>query len=460
VRLSSVTAKDLAGTRRFDAKFYVSRTNPILARLQSGQWTMRSIGETFGRNNIWTGNIFTRVYATAPEHGKPLLVPYDLFRYVPWSDKILSRTQVAQFSRLEVTRGWIFIVCSGRNLGPLTIADAFCERFTMSHDMVRIAVPPSEDSFYVAAFLSTAAGQAALRTDMNGSVIDHTDANQVAAVRYPLIEETLRKACATKFRHAFEKREKARLLLAATQEAYLRHFKLAEAEAEFTEAQTARRFTVTRSSLGERIDAEPKAPRYAEWRQRVKRAGGTGLHDIAEVSRPNSRYKTNYVADPQYGVLMMNGRQISQYRPIALRSMSLAAMKEPEAFRLKVGMTLLTADGRAEENLADCALVSSDREGWGASGHVHRVTPREGVHPGVVYLACSCWPSQLQLKSLATGSVVDALSTSDVESVVVPYSDSAAVRRLGDDASKAWQLFADAYGDEQNAISTIDQALL
>lgn len=148
---------------------------------------MRTIGETFGRKQVWSGNIFARVYAASAEHGKPLLVPYDLFRYVPWSDKILSRSQVSQFTRLEIKRGWLFIVCSGRNLGPVTISDAFCERFTMSHDMVRIAVEPCEDLFYVSAFLSTAHGQATIRTDMNGSVIDHTNENQIAALQYPIV---------------------------------------------------------------------------------------------------------------------------------------------------------------------------------------------------------------------------------------------------------------------------------
>jgi hypothetical protein len=177
------------------------------------------------------------------------------------------------------------------------------------------------------------------------------------------------------------------------------------------------------------------------------------------VFKPSGRYKTNYVADAQFGVPMMNGRQVAQYKPIALRSMSLAAFKEPDSFRLRVGMTLLTADGRAEENLADCALVARDRDGWAASGHVHRLMPRDGVHPGILYLACSCMPAQIQFKSLATGSVVDALSTGDVESVLVPYSDAEPVRRFGEQAQQAWSLFADAYQDERDAISLIEEAL-
>jgi hypothetical protein len=348
------------------------------------------------------------------------------------------------------------LVCSGRNLGPVTIADKFCEQFTMSHDMVRIAVEPCEDLFYVAAFLSTAHGQAAIRTDMNGSVIDHTDEKLVAALRYPVVDDALRDQAAKLFRQGFEKREKARLLLAETQRAYLEHFGLNKVEAAFDAETVARRFTVSRSDLRDRIDAEPRAPRYAAWRDQILTAGGCVLSDIATVFKPASRYKTNYVDDPQYGVAMMNGRQISQYRAIALRWMSLSAFKNPDQFRLQPGTTLLTADGRAEENLADCALVTADRAGWGASGHVHRVTPRAGINPGLVYLACSCAPVQAQLKALATGSVVDALSDTDVASVTVPFEDSPAALKLGKAAELAWQHFADAATAEETAIAALE----
>lgn len=456
MRLSSITARDVVGSLRFDAKFHLSRHNPLLQQLASGRWPMRSIGDTFGKSQVWTGNIFSRVYASDPDCGKPLLVPYDIFRYVPWSDKILSRSQVAQFERLQIKRGCLFIVCSGRNLGPVSIADKFCEQFTMSHDMVRIAAEPNEDLFYVAAFLSTAHGQATIRTDMNGSVIDHTDANQVAALRYPDVDRVLRKQVAKLFQKGFEKREEARLSLAETQQAYLRHFKLDKVAAAFDADALARRFTVARSSLRDRIDAEPRAPRYDAWRKSIAKAGVCSLSDIAAVSKPASRYKTNYVDDPQYGVAMMNGRQVSQYRAIGLRWMSLSAFKDPDQFRLSPGTTLLTADGRAEENLADCALVTDDRAGWGASGHVHRVSPLAGIDPGLVYLACSCAPVQLQLKALATGSVVDALSDDDVASVIVPYDDTAAAKRLGAAASQAWQLFSEATRAEDAAIAALE----
>lgn len=459
MRVVTITASEVTGIRRFDSKFHIARQNQVLAKVYSGKWPTRSVGETFGRKNIWSGDIFARVYAPDLAYGKPLLVPYDLFRYLPWSDKILSRTQVAQFGKLEIQRGWLFIVCSGRNLGPITIADQFCTQFTMSHDMVRVSASLSEDLFYVAAFLSTAHGQAAIRTDMNGSVIDHTDANQIAALRYPVVDAELKTKCATLFREAFEKRERARLLLVETQAAFMQYFGLVDVEANLTEQERARRFTVLRGTLGDRIDAEPRAPRYEALRKRISASPCSPLDKVANVAKPASRYRTNYVEDGQYGIPMMNGRQIAQYRAIALRHMSLSGFKDPSAFILKSGTTLLTADGRAEENLGDCALVAGDRAGWAASGHVYRVLPRDGVNAGLVYLACACPPVQAQLKALATGSVVDALNVQDVANVLVPYEFSEETGRLGNAAQQAWQLFAEASSAEDGAIAALELEL-
>lgn len=457
MRLSHITATEVGAQCRIDAKFHISRQNPLLRRLYSGKWPLRTIADQFGQDNVWSGNIFSRVYAQEAEFGKPLLVPYDLFRYVPWSDKILSKSQVPQFEKLQIRRGCLFIVCSGRNLGPVTLADAFCARFAMSHDMVRISVEPTDELFFLAAFLSTAYGQAAIRTDMNGSVIDHTDENQIGRLRYPIVREELRKFCAGRFKKGFETREKARLLIADTSTKFLEHFGLNLTPRRLPKDRIQRRFTITRAMISDRLDAEPFAPVYDEWRSRIQAAGGVPLKEIAEVTRPFGRYRMVYVTDERYGIRMMNGRQVAHYRPIALRCMSRGAMKSVKDYVVSAGTTLLTADGRAEENLADCAFVEYDRDGWAASVHVHRVKPRNGVHPGLVYLACACAPVQAQLKALATGSVVDALSATDVESVIVPYSDERVVARLGDRAVEAWRLFAEATAAEDEAIAAMER---
>ena len=101
-------------------------------------------------------------------------------------------------------------------------------------------------------------------------------------------------------------------------------------------------------------------------------------------------------------------------------------------------------------------MVTHDRAEWAASGHIHRVRPKPGINAGLVYLACSCAPIQSQFKSLAGGSLVDALSDVDVASVFVPYEDSTAAAQLGDAAQEAWHLFEGASAAEKVAIDILE----
>lgn len=458
MRVVTALSSDLRSVMRLDSKFFLERAKS--ARICSTRHPTVSVRDTFG-DNVVLPNIFERVPAGSPEFGKPILVPYDAFRYIPYSNDLLSRSQVSIFDRLELKRGWMLIVCSGRNLGPVTFVDKYLERFVMSHDMIRICVEPNEDLFYFAAVMHTQVGQALIRTDRNGSVIDHLDANQVSALRYPIVSPELRKASADALRRAFELREAARLALESASTAFLQECGLAEYEKQFEPKDDARRFTVLRSSIRDRFDSEPFAPRYARFRELFNTAGKSErIGDLALVFKPVGRYRTMYVESEEFGVRLLSGRQIAQSRPIAAKIMSRKAWIKPEEYLLEPGMVLLTSDGRAEENLADCAMVQADRAGWAASGHVHRLVARSGVHPGLLYLVCSCKPVQELLKSLATGSVVDALSVSDVQSVPVPFPTGKRSEQLGDQAVQAWKWFSEATQIEDEAVRELEAELV
>ncbi len=291
-------------------------------------------------------------------------------------------------------------------------------------------------------------------------MIDHLDSNQVGALRYPLVDDSLRKRCADAFEQSFLLREKARLSLEELAKQFLSCVGLTDFRARLSIPARARRFTIHRSAMADRFDSEPFAPRYAAYREMIRDTGwGTTIHELADIVKPPGRYKTLYVENETYGVRLLSGRQIAQFRPIGLKIMSFGAWKDPAIYLLHENAVLITADGRADENLADCAMVRKDRSGWAASGHVHRATPRKGIHPGLLYLACASRPVQDLMKSLATGSVVDALSVQDLRSVSVPYPDNAEGKRLGDEAMAAWDAFSDAALLEDTAVSSLEAEL-
>jgi hypothetical protein len=101
-------------------------------------------------------------------------------------------------------------------------------------------------------------------------------------------------------------------------------------------------------------------------------------------------------------------------------------------------------------------MITSDRDGWLASGHVGRLISKTGVDAGWLYLAVRSWAAQIQLKSLASGSVVDSTFPWDMECVMLPPRDSVD----GKAVQTAWEKFAGAQRAEDEALSLVEQALV
>lgn len=65
----------------------------------------------------------------------PYLRPYDVFEYLPPEADRLSVTRTARLEDYLIQEGDILQTCSGRNLGPVTIADSYLTQSALSHDM-------------------------------------------------------------------------------------------------------------------------------------------------------------------------------------------------------------------------------------------------------------------------------------------------------------------------------------
>lgn len=461
--VSTVSANTLRESWRLDARFYCAEGNDAYLRVRSGSWPTQRLQEIVEADTIWAPARFERVYATDERYGKPYLAPWDTLRYLPKSDSYLSRAQTRNFKQYELERGWVLITCSGRNLGPSVWVDGYLERFVATHDMIRVSAPSERRLFYVLAYLHTPTGQQVIRRNRNGSVVDHIGPAQVRDLLVPLVDDALIETCVGYFERAGLLRERARLALDQAGRTFLNVTGLADAGSLPWSEHGRRRFEIHSPALAERwrLDAEPYAPLYEAYRKAIMGSGsGRALGDLANVSRPRGRYATIYVADQQYGLPILSGRQVAQFRPVGLRYISPRALgRNPDAYRLEEGWLVMTVDGRAEDNLADCAVISSERAGWAASGHVDRIKPKSGTHAGLLYLACTADMVQAQVKALATGSVVDALLESDLRRVKVPFPQGQDAEDLGDTVLAAWRDFSAAKSLEDEASSALEREL-
>jgi hypothetical protein len=124
-------------------------------------------------------------------------------------------------------------------------------------------------------------------------------------------------------------------------------------------------------------------------------------------------------------------------------------------YELHEGWIVYQADGRAEESLGFPAVVTSERDGWLASGHVGRLVPNSGVSWGWLWLACSTTHVQRQIKAMASGSVVDSTFPADMAQVILPPMNDIDGTKI----ERAWRGFVNAKQAEDTAIRLIEDAL-
>lgn len=443
---ATASAKAFEEAGRLDAHYFLSAGFQAAQGLRAAKGTGLETATMGEIAEVWAPPRFRRIYAVEGEANEPYLRPYDIFKYLPKAADRLSSHRSDNLDELRIRPGMLLQTMSGRNLGPGMLTDRYLAQFVLSHDLARIHILNERLRLYVAAFLQSRVGQELLRRDKTGSVIDHLTIDHIRRQDIPLLDDQTVDAVADLMGQAFRLIEAARLTIAGL---------ISGAEEALPTLPSATRrasgWTTRARDFGHRLDAASHDPQSVSAQRALSGSGGVPLRSICQVRKPAGRYRTRYVEE-EYGRPMLSGGQVLQLEPINLRWMSADALREPDRYELLPGWTVFQADGRAEEGLGVPAMVTADRIGWFASGHVGRLVPNEAVHPGALYLAVATRHAQVQLQALAAGSVVDALYTDDLGSLVVPSVD----RSLGERALAAWGDFTTARALQRLAVGLLE----
>jgi hypothetical protein len=444
MKLATVRSRVILSRDRLDAHFFTSSGVEVGERLTlleaAGTATVR-LGDIA---HVWDPPRFARAYAAPAEPGLPYLSPYDIFEYLPVASARLSVSRNDDLERLQPRPGTLLQTCSGRNLGPCTIADEMIGRFALSHDMIRIEIDDERMRLYVLAFLKTPTGQALLRRGKSGSVIDHITVPDVASLPIPVVDSAAFSYVTSRVRKSVRAVAEARARLTSALESL-----------ESTLPMPSRRrplrdgWSVPARSVAGRLDAAFYDPYVRKVRSQLLDSGGLECGDLSAAFLP-VRYKRYYV-DKRYGRPILSGRQILQLEPINLQWVSDRSFRDPEQYVIAKGTTVMAADGRAQGSQGSAALVTAERNGWLASNHVMRLHPRRNVRPGAVWLAMASRHVRTQVNALSFGSVVDQLNPTDVERVIVPVVDDGMARG----AEKAWASFSRAAVAMRDAVDLL-----
>lgn len=444
MKTATTLSRDLLDSGRLDAAYFLGSATAIRKTLNTGAGhtlvPISSLGEAYAPSR------FKRTYAVNGEDSVPYLRPYDVFEYLPPEADRLSATRTENLANYVIREGDILQTCSGRNLGPVTIADTYLAQFALSHDMIRVRINNPADRFYVLAFLRSRTGQHLLRGDRGGSVISHITTAHVGALRVPFVAAVKDQVVDLVMR-ATELRQTARLALHAAVDAV-------DAAYPPSDQLPADGWTAGSTQLRDRFDSAYHARSTQDDRETLTKAGGISLGAVAEILKPGGRHKMVYV-EPGHGQPLLSGRQILQCDVVALKYLAAHSAQAAGGFALVQDSVIFQSDGRAEEGLGYPAYVTAERDGWLASGHVGRAIPKDPTDAGWIWACMASDIVRRQVVALSCGSVVDALYPEDVAGVLLPPRDAVDSQAVRD----AWIRMAEGTELLSQASTLIDEAL-
>ena len=452
MKVESVNAVSLSTHARLDSRYFLApgiKAAELVKQAKERGIPTVPLGGEKGIAKIWKPSGFRKVEASPREDKIGYLRPYDVFEYLPRAADFVSVKRAGRTEAARLRRGMLVQTCSGRNLGPAVFVDDYLAQFVIGSDMIRIVIDDPDLRAYALGYLQSDTGQQLLTQGKTGSVIDHLSIDHVAGIEIPLFEHDVRAAITQKMSEAIRLREEARLTL----DAAVTQYQQSLPKAKRTKPEK-KGWTVRANQLARRLDAASHDPFVASVRKRLASQGGSTVGDLATVLKPSGRPRSIDV-DKDHGRPVLSGAQLLQVRPINLGYMPLRVYKTPEDYVVRKGWIAYQADGRAEDALGEPVVVTSDRDGWLASEHVGRIIKKSGVDGGWLYLAVRSWPAQVQIKSLACGSLVDKSYPWDMESVILPPRDSVD----GQSVQGAWEKFALAQRAEDEAKFLIEQSL-
>ena len=204
--VKSATVFSAAG--RMDAPFYLNDAVAYYAGLEKCPYGLTTVGES--SKDVFFGNIFSRCFVKDADHGVPYLRASEIQKAdLNGGGLFLSKKQASQLDYLRLKRDWILVTCSG-TLGKCVYADARYEQFIGTHDLIRI-VPGGGNVLpgVLYSFLASRFGFATLTHSQYGSVILHTNPEQVRSIKLPVFPKALQRKVHEKIMESARWREEA-----------------------------------------------------------------------------------------------------------------------------------------------------------------------------------------------------------------------------------------------------------
>lgn len=447
MKYNVVNTKYVHSTQRFDPSFHLSDAITLREKVKNVPFEKVSIADA--TENVFLGNIFSRIFVKDAEHGIPYLAASDTVLANLDTGRYLSKKQASILSYLMLEKDWIVVTCSG-TIGNVTYTNSSFENHIATHDLIRI-VPNDEKILrgYLYAFLASKYGYNQLTQSQFGGVVKHINTEHVRNIKVPCFAEFFQEEVNDLVQEAARLRENAsdalEYAIGYFDTLFLIPFKencLGKVSSKEILASINKRFEAS-FHISEGKDIDKYIKEHYEWKS---------LGEVcSNISRPDI-FKRYYV---KKGVTFLGGADIFLATPDSEKRLSPKKTANIGALMIKEGTILLPRSG----TIGNVAWAHAGHAQKLASEHVIRITPNDILRAGYVYAFLASKYGKKLIQRYIFGSVIQHVEPPHLKLIPVPIID----KKVMDDIHDKVMVYSSAMGKaieyERKAITMVEQEI-
>ena len=171
------------------ASYHLPEIKEILSLISKQAAEVTTLGDPRISKEIILAGVFKRTYVNK-DLGTPFLGGRDITQLAPKVDKYLSYSvhKVRIHKELEVFENYILISDRG-TIGKVQIVPKHWNGWAVSQNIIKLIPISSSIAGYIYIYLQTSLGQALIKRETYGSVVDMIDDNNVASIPIPLLKD-------------------------------------------------------------------------------------------------------------------------------------------------------------------------------------------------------------------------------------------------------------------------------
>lgn len=447
MKYNVVNTKNVHSTQRFDPSFHLSDAITLREKVENVPFEKVSIADA--TENVFLGNIFSRIFVKDAEHGIPYLAASDTVLANLDTGRYLSKKQASILSYLMLKKDWIVVTCSG-TIGNVTYTNSSFENHIATHDLIRI-VPNDEKNLrgYLYAFLASKYGYNQLTQSQFGGVVKHINADHVRNIKVPCFAEFFQEEVNDLVQEAARLRENAsdalEYAIGYFDTLFLMPFKescLGKVSSKEILTSINKRFEAS-FHISEGKDIDKYIKEHYEWKS---------LGEVcSNISRPDI-FKRYYV---KKGITFLGGADIFLATPDSEKRLSSKKTANIEALMIKEGTILLPRSG----TIGNVAWAHAGHAQKLASEDVIRITPNDILRAGYVYAFLASKYGKKLIQRYIFGSVIQHVEPPHLKLIPVPIID----KKVMDDIHDKVMVYSSAMGKaieyERQAITMVEQEI-